>query len=92
MITSKLIRNVATSLEFLCMSVLSPKVTELTGGLFISVLVFHRLTIIPSSLTQTTLDGAIPTRPRVPQFTTAGVLDYVVELVVCEDEVRLIVE
>jgi hypothetical protein len=45
-----------------------------------------------SSLTQTTLDGAIPTRPRVPQFTTAGALDYVVELVVCEDEVRLFIQ
>lgn len=42
-----------------------------------------------SSLTQTTLDSVIPTRPRIPQFTTAGLLDYIVELVVCEDEVRL---
>ena len=40
------------------------------------------------SLTQSTLDSVISTRPRIPQFTTGGLLDYVVELVVCEDEVR----
>jgi hypothetical protein len=41
------------------------------------------------SLSQTTLDGVVSTRPRVPQFTTAGLLDYIIELVVCKDKVRL---
>jgi len=49
------------------------------------------LTTISSSLTQSTLDGVVSTQPRVPQFTTAGLLDYIVELVVCEDEVRIFV-
>ena len=39
------------------------------------------------SLTQTTLDGSISTLPRIPQFTVAGLLDHIVEFVVCEDEV-----
>ena len=38
---------------------------------------------------QGTLDGAVVAQPRVPPFTTAGLLDYIVELVVCEDEVRV---
>ena len=38
---------------------------------------------------QGTLDGNVIVQPRVPPFTTAGLLDYIVELVVCEDEVSL---
>ena len=36
---------------------------------------------------QGTLDGNVVVQPRVPPFTSAGLLDYIVELVVCEDEV-----
>jgi hypothetical protein len=36
---------------------------------------------------QGTLDGNVVVQPRVPPFTTAGLLDYVFELVVYEDEV-----
>jgi hypothetical protein len=38
---------------------------------------------------QGTLDNAMVVQSRVPPFTTAGLLDYIVELVVCEDEVRI---
>jgi hypothetical protein len=33
------------------------------------------------------LDGMVVVQSHVPPFTTAGLLDYIVELVVCEDEV-----
>jgi len=36
---------------------------------------------------QGTLNGNVVVQPRVPPFTSAGLLDYIVELVVCEDEV-----
>jgi len=38
---------------------------------------------------QGTLDNAVSRRPRVPAFTTQGLLDYIVELVVSDDEVLL---
>jgi hypothetical protein len=37
---------------------------------------------------QGTLDGNVVVQPRVPPFTSVGLLDYIVELVVCEDEVH----
>jgi hypothetical protein len=40
---------------------------------------------------QGTLDGNVIVQPRVPPFTTAGLLDYIVELVVCEDKVHLFI-
>ena len=36
---------------------------------------------------QGTLDGTVVVQSRVLPFTTTGLLDYIVELVVCEDEV-----
>ena len=36
---------------------------------------------------QGTLDSTVVVQSHVPPFTTAGLLDYIVELVVCEDEV-----
>jgi hypothetical protein len=38
---------------------------------------------------QPTLDGAFPHQPKIPVFTTDGLLDYMVELIVCEDKVHL---
>ena len=35
---------------------------------------------------QTTLDGSIDRQPRPPTFTTQGMLDHVVELVISQDE------
>lgn len=46
MITFRRIKNVVASLEFLCMSVLSQKVTESIGRPCISVLTFRTLTTI----------------------------------------------
>jgi hypothetical protein len=37
---------------------------------------------------QLILDGAINCQPRVPTFTSEGLMDYMVQLVVCEDKVR----
>jgi hypothetical protein len=37
---------------------------------------------------QGTLDNVITKQPRVPPFTPAGLLDYIIELVVSEDNVR----
>ena len=36
---------------------------------------------------QGTLDGTVVVQSHVLPFTTTGLLDYIVELVVCEDEV-----
>jgi hypothetical protein len=36
---------------------------------------------------QTTLDESVIRQPKVPQFTTNGLVDYMVELIVCEDKV-----
>jgi len=38
---------------------------------------------------QATLDGVLV--PKVPAFTKSGLMDYIVELIVSEDEVRPIV-
>jgi hypothetical protein len=46
----------------------------------------------PPSPNQTTLDHAIVREQRVPTFTTAGLLDYIVELIVAEDEAFLLVD
>jgi hypothetical protein len=45
-----------------------------------------------SSSNQTTLDHAVVREQRAPTFTTAGLLDYIVELVVAEDEAFLLVD
>lgn len=41
-----------------------------------------------STMKQGTLDGAVTREPRMPLFSTDGLLDYVIELVVSEDNVR----
>jgi hypothetical protein len=37
---------------------------------------------------QGTLDGAIVVQPHMPPFTTAGLIDYIIEVVVSKDEVH----
>jgi hypothetical protein len=36
---------------------------------------------------QQVLDGVFTVAPKIPQYTKAGLLEYIVELIVCEDEV-----
>lgn len=36
---------------------------------------------------QGTLDGIVVSKPRIPEFTTQGLLDYAVEFAVSEDQV-----
>ncbi|KAH9035215.1 hypothetical protein EDB85DRAFT_1889441 [Lactarius pseudohatsudake] len=38
-------------------------------------------------LSQTSLDGIVTHEPKVPVFTRTGLIDHIVEVVVCEDEV-----
>ena len=59
------------------MNVLSPKDMQLNGGVWISSHYTSCSTIISYSSTQTTLDSTIRAKPHVPQFTTAGLLDYI---------------
>jgi hypothetical protein len=40
-------------------------------------------------LFQSSLDSIVNREPKKPPFTTCGLLDYLVELIVCEDEVCL---
>lgn len=39
------------------------------------------------SLTQTSLDSIVKHEPKVPLFSNAGLIDHIIELIVCEDEV-----
>jgi hypothetical protein len=39
-------------------------------------------------LLQSSLDSIVTREPRRPPFTTRGLLDFIVQLIVCEDEVR----
>ncbi len=39
-----------------------------------------------SSQRQTTLDGSVTHQPRVPPFSSQGLIDHLVELIVSEDE------
>jgi hypothetical protein len=37
---------------------------------------------------QSSLDSIVTREPRRPPFTTRGLMDFIVQLIVCEDEVR----
>jgi hypothetical protein len=39
------------------------------------------------SLTQTSLMGVVTREPKGPVFTNVGLLNYTIELIICEDEV-----
>lgn len=41
---------------------------------------------------QRNLDGIITHQPRLPTFSTPGLLDYIIELIVEEDEVRTLLK
>jgi hypothetical protein len=41
---------------------------------------------------QLTLDSSIEVQPRMPPFTTQGLLDYVIELVVLEDKALQLID
>ena len=45
----------------------------------------YLLILTTNSQRQTTLEGSISRQPRVPPFSTHGFIDYIVELVVSED-------
>jgi hypothetical protein len=40
------------------------------------------------SLNQTSLDGIVTQEAKCPAFTNAGLMDHIIELVICEDEVH----
>jgi hypothetical protein len=49
---------------------------------------YHKLSAnLP--LSQGSLDDIVTHQPRTPPFSTDGLLDYLVELVVCEDKVKI---
>jgi len=41
---------------------------------------------------QTTLDGSLTHQPHVPPFTSKGLIDYLVQLIVTEDEAFLLLD
>lgn len=45
-----------------------------------------------ASQRQTTLDGSLTVQPRVPRFSTQGLVDYLVELIVSEDSAFQLVD
>jgi hypothetical protein len=45
------------------------------------------LDAISSRLKQGSLDGIVTCHQRAPTFTKDGLIDYIIELIVCEDEV-----
>ena len=40
-------------------------------------------------LVQGSLDGIVTRQPRPPEFSLKGLLDYIIELIVAEDEVSI---
>src|ERR1700743_1974404 len=76
--------------------VLSRTSTETSDG-YISDITFGRdvtdLNVMyMSRLQQTNLDQVVRREPKQPPFTVPGLLDYIVELIVFEDEAFLLVE
>jgi hypothetical protein len=49
------------------------------------VYLLYLLILTTNSQLQTTLEGSISRQPRVPPFSTHGLIDYIVQLVVSED-------
>jgi hypothetical protein len=43
--------------------------------------------LIKFSLTQTHLEGVIIHKPKIPAFSNPGLLNHIIELIICEDEV-----
>lgn len=41
-------------------------------------------------LVQGSLDGIVTHQPRPPEFSLKGLLDYIIELIVAEDEVSIL--
>jgi hypothetical protein len=39
------------------------------------------------SLSQSSLDDIITCQQKIPNFTNLGLLDHIIELIICEDEV-----
>jgi hypothetical protein len=60
---------------------------EPSTGIFDPALTFDL--VVNLHFSQQSLDGIVVHQPRAPAFTTSGLLDYVVELIVCENKVRL---
>jgi hypothetical protein len=63
---------------------------ELLSGMFVHISTKDLIANHCSS--QATLDGIIVHQSRAPAFTTSGLLDYVVELIVCEDKAFQLVD
>jgi len=48
--------------------------------------------MMTSSRRQTTLDGSFTHQPRIPPFSSRGLMDHLVELIVSEDEAFYLLE
>jgi hypothetical protein len=44
--------------------------------------------LIKFSLTQTCLEGVIICEPKIPAFSNLGLLDHIIELIICKDELH----
>ena len=51
------------------------------------IFVDRKMVLVPGG--QGSLDDIVTRQPRAPPFSTTGLLDYLVELVVCEDKVEI---
>jgi len=51
------------------------------------VIIFYSYDTNSSMLSQMSLNSIITHEPKGPKFTNGGLLDFIIELVVCEDEV-----
>jgi hypothetical protein len=63
---------------------------ELLSGMLVHISTKDLMT--NHGYSQATLDAIIVHQPRAPAFTTSGLLDYVVELIVCEDKAFQLVD
>jgi ligand-binding sensor protein len=88
--TLKLIRNGARNKEYLSTHMLSRSCNATPLCLSTSILTDIIRSDRICSERQGTLDSVVTKQPRTPPYTSAGLLDYIVELVVSEDDVCII--
>lgn len=89
MATFKYTRNAAKSWGFVSIHTLSQNYNAIHCT-FMTLFSFLSFTyIVQFSERQGTLDSIITKQPRTPPFSTLGLLDYLVELVVSKDDVRM---
>lgn len=89
--TSAFMKHGARHYKFLQIHERVQSLMEVSSGMFCinTGVIYLRVSLLIAQFSQGSLDGVVVHQPRAPTFTTSGLLDYIVELVVCEDKVSV---